>query len=81
MKGSWRQPLSSKKHEKPVILAGGGIIFSGASLELAAFAEKLQIPVATTLMGKGGFPENHPAFAGHGRNARNAPGEPGPDGS
>jgi acetolactate synthase-1/2/3 large subunit len=43
---------------KPVIYAGGGVIASGASPELLAFAHKLQIPVTTTLMGLGCFPEN-----------------------
>ena len=45
---------------KPVLYAGGGIISSGAHAELKAFAEKTNVPVATTLMGLGGFPESHP---------------------
>jgi acetolactate synthase-1/2/3 large subunit len=48
------------KAKKPVIYAGGGIISAEAAAELRAFAEKTNIPVATTLMGVGGFPENHP---------------------
>jgi acetolactate synthase-1/2/3 large subunit len=44
---------------KPVIYAGGGIIASGAAPELLEFAEKLEIPVTTTLMGLGAFPDNH----------------------
>jgi acetolactate synthase-1/2/3 large subunit len=45
---------------RPVIYAGGGIISAGAHSELAAFAVKANIPVATTLMGVGAFPETHP---------------------
>ena len=45
---------------KPVIYAGGGIISAAAHQELKAFAVKCNIPVATTLMGLGGFPETHP---------------------
>ncbi|MCD6363161.1 MAG: biosynthetic-type acetolactate synthase large subunit [Synergistetes bacterium] len=48
-----------KDAERPVILAGGGIIISGATRELLALAEKLEVPVATSLMGKGAFPEEH----------------------
>ena len=46
--------------KRPVLYAGGGIISSGAHAELKAFAEKTNVPVATTLMGLGGFPESHP---------------------
>lgn len=46
--------------ERPVIYAGGGIITGGAASELQEFAELTGFPVATTLMGLGGFPENHP---------------------
>ena len=45
--------------KRPVIYAGGGIISADAHRELLAFAEKTNIPVATTLMGLGGFPEKH----------------------
>ncbi len=46
--------------KKPVLYTGGGIISSGAHTALRAFAEKTNVPVATTLMGLGGFPESHP---------------------
>ncbi len=48
------------KAERPVIYTGGGIITGGAEAELKEFAELTGFPVATTLMGLGGFPENHP---------------------
>ena len=46
--------------KQPVIYCGGGIISGDASGELLEFVERTGIPVATTLMGVGGFPENHP---------------------
>jgi acetolactate synthase-1/2/3 large subunit len=46
--------------KKPVLYAGGGIISAEAHAELRALAEKANLPVATTLMGVGGFPETHP---------------------
>jgi len=49
-----------EKSERPVIYCGGGIITSGAAAELKKFAEATNIPVTTTLMGIGGFPETHP---------------------
>jgi len=48
------------KSERPVIYAGGGVISSGASSELAEFAGRINIPVTTTLMGLGSFPEDDP---------------------
>jgi acetolactate synthase-1/2/3 large subunit len=45
--------------KKPVILAGRGVIISGAFPELKELAEKAQIPVITTLLGIGCFPEDH----------------------
>ncbi|MEM2781054.1 MAG: biosynthetic-type acetolactate synthase large subunit, partial [Candidatus Bathyarchaeia archaeon] len=50
--------------ERPMIVAGGGVIASNASQELLAVAELLMAPVATTLMGKGAIPENHPLATG-----------------
>jgi len=52
------------KAKKPVIYAGGGVISSGAHQELRALAEKLSIPVTTTLMGLGGFPGTHELWLG-----------------
>src|SRR5205085_5945546 len=43
----------------PLIFAGNGAMLSEASPELLQIAERLSIPVATTLMGKGVFPEDH----------------------
>ncbi len=54
--------LSSQDGKPPikiVILAGAGVEFSGASEKLKQFAERWQIPVATTLRAKGLFPEDH----------------------
>ena len=45
--------------ERPVIIAGHGVIISQAYDELKTLAEKAQIPVITTLLGISGFPENH----------------------
>ncbi|MDO8140511.1 MAG: biosynthetic-type acetolactate synthase large subunit [Candidatus Brocadiales bacterium] len=45
--------------KRPVVYTGGGIISSESSKELLEFAEKGNLPVTTTLMGLGGFPENH----------------------
>ncbi len=50
--------------ERPVILAGQGVLMSGAMNELMAFVEKTETPVALTLLGKGGFPESHPLALG-----------------
>ena len=50
--------------ERPMLLAGGGVINADASEELMALAEYLQIPVTPTLMGKGAIPEDHLLYAG-----------------
>ena len=47
------------KAKKPVIYAGGGVILSDSNEELTELASKLNIPVAMTLMGLGGFPGTH----------------------
>ncbi|MEM2848680.1 MAG: biosynthetic-type acetolactate synthase large subunit [Candidatus Bathyarchaeia archaeon] len=71
-------PLQIKKatdilanSERPIILAGGGVYWSKAYGELLTLAELLMAPVATTFMGKGVIPENHPLALGcigmHGR--------------
>jgi len=53
-----------KKAKKPLIMAGNGVILSGACLELREVAERTGIPVITTLHGKGAFPEDHPLSLG-----------------
>ena len=50
--------------KRPLIMTGGGAIASEASAELFALAEKLDAPVASTLMGLGAFPASHPLFCG-----------------
>jgi acetolactate synthase-1/2/3 large subunit len=50
--------------ERPLILAGNGVVWSGAAAELRELAERTGIPVATTLHGKGAFPEDHPLALG-----------------
>lgn len=48
-----------EKSKRPVLYVGGGIITANASKELRAFSEATKIPVTTTIMGVGAFPENH----------------------
>ena len=48
-----------KKAKKPLIIAGAGVIKSQASKELFELANKMDMPVTTTLLGLGAFPENH----------------------
>jgi len=50
--------------ERPLILAGHGVLKSGATQALLAFAEKTGTPVALTLLGLGGFPASHPLSLG-----------------
>ena len=48
----------------PILMAGNGVVRGGASAELVAFAERLNIPVATTFMAKGAMPFSHPLSLG-----------------
>ncbi len=61
--------------ERPVLVGGGGVLLSNASRELQKLAGILNIPVATTFMGKSCFPEAHPLALGvlgmHGRKVAN----------
>lgn len=50
--------------KRPMIVAGGGVVRSGAEPELVEFAEKLRIPVATSLNAKAAIPDRHPLNAG-----------------
>jgi acetolactate synthase-1/2/3 large subunit len=53
-----------RRSKKPVILAGQGILQSGAMAEVKAFAERINAPVALTLLGLGAFPASHPLNIG-----------------
>jgi acetolactate synthase-1/2/3 large subunit len=63
------------KAERPILLVGGGAILANASDEIVKLSDMLMAPVATTFMGKGAFPENHPLSIGsigmHGNPAAN----------
>ncbi len=61
-----------KDASKGVILAGGGVLLSGASQELLKLSEKLAFPVICTMSGKGAFPEDHPLF-GHFTGTKGSP--------
>lgn len=50
--------------ERPFILAGGGVAISGAGKEVCSLAEKIDAPVADTLMGKGSVPGTHRLYTG-----------------
>lgn len=53
-----------RKSHKPFLFVGGGAVISGASEELRSFAEKIQAPVADSLMGKGAFDATHALYTG-----------------
>jgi acetolactate synthase-1/2/3 large subunit len=52
------------RSERPVLYVGGGTLKSRASAELMAFAERTKMPVVTTLMARGAFPDSHPQNLG-----------------
>lgn len=54
-----------RQAKQPLILAGGGVNIAGAGQKLTAFAEKMQVPVVTTIMGKGAIPTDHPLYVGN----------------
>ena len=53
-----------KASKRPLIIAGGGVVYSSASKALAEFAEKTGIPVGSTQAGKGALPYDHPMNSG-----------------
>src|ERR1700681_1371124 len=63
--GDHREALSLiNAAQRPLILAGHGVMLSGAEREILALAERAQIPVAVTLLGIGGVPASHPLNLG-----------------
>ncbi len=54
-----------QQSKKPLILAGGGLVIANAHKEFQELTEQLQIPVITTLMGKGILPSDHPLYLGN----------------
>jgi acetolactate synthase-1/2/3 large subunit len=59
----WASTLLAKS-QRPVIMAGGGVVAADAAPELLRLAEMLMAPVVTSLMGKGSIPSDHPLYAG-----------------
>lgn len=55
-----------KDAKRPVIVAGGGVLYASASNELIEMAETWGAAVVTTMAGKSAFPENHPLYGWHG---------------
>lgn len=53
-----------KEAERPVILAGGGVVYSGGHEELLEFVTRTEIPITTTLLGLGAFPSGNPLWMG-----------------
>lgn len=53
-----------QESERPVILAGGGVVYAGAHEALLEFVNTTQIPITTTLLGLGGFPSGHELWMG-----------------
>lgn len=53
-----------ERASRPVLYVGGGVIKANASAQLRVLAERAAVPVTTTLMGRGAFPDNHPLALG-----------------
>jgi len=53
-----------KNAKKPLIISGGGVLYSGAAKELAAFAQKHKVPVCETVAGRSAFTHQDPTFIG-----------------
>lgn len=53
------------KAKRPLFLAGGGVIISGARKEFRELAERTKVPVVTTVMGRGAIPTDHPLYIGN----------------
>lgn len=53
-----------KEAERPVILAGGGVVYSGGHEALLEFVNRTEIPITTTLLGLGAFPSGHELWMG-----------------
>ncbi len=68
VKGNPRQVIQAlqliRESRRPLLYVGGGAISAGAHAEIKQLAELFNIPVTTTLMGKGAFDENHPLALG-----------------
>ncbi len=54
-----------ERAKKPLFLIGGGVIISGAGEDFTKLAELTQVPVVTTIMGRGAIPTNHPLYIGN----------------
>jgi acetolactate synthase I/II/III large subunit len=59
-----RVALALARASRPVCVVGGGVVISGAHDELARLAERLGMPVVTTISGQGSLPDSHPMHAG-----------------
>ena len=60
-----REVLVNGKAKKPLFLAGGGVNIAGANKAFTELVERTQIPVVTTIMGRGAIPTTHPLFIGN----------------
>ena len=56
-----------KRAERPLLLSGSGVLWSGGAGELQAFVEAVGVPFYTTPQGRGAAPEDHPSFFGAAR--------------
>lgn len=54
-----------EKAKRPLFLAGGGVIISGARKEFTELAKRTNVPVVTTVMGRGAIPTDHPLYIGN----------------
>ena len=53
-----------KEAKRPVLMAGGGVVVSGAALKVRALAERMGMPVSMSMLGLGTLPQDHPLYLG-----------------